>query len=187
VKLFLLVLSLPVAAAALLNARREYRVHGRLTLFGLFLVCLMLFVPNLLIDYATNYRLPDSVLTYTGAVIGVLGLALCIAGMVAFRSLSKVLCLDVGSLADTGLYRWGRNPQYIGWLLFLLGFCLTDWSWWCLAALVVVAVSLHLLVLVEEEHLVRVFGEAYETFRKKTPRYLPPASRVNGVRVAQLL
>jgi hypothetical protein len=56
---FLLVLSLPVAAIALLYARREYRLRGRLSLFGLFLVCLMLFVPNLLLEYATRYEWPD--------------------------------------------------------------------------------------------------------------------------------
>jgi protein-S-isoprenylcysteine O-methyltransferase Ste14 len=60
----------------------------------------------------------------------------------------------------------------VGWVLFLLGFALNDWSLWCLLALLVVAISLHLLVLVEEEHLYRVFGEQYAEFRRKTPRYI---------------
>lgn len=33
-----------------------------------------------------------------------------------------------------GPYRWSRNPQYVGWLLFVLGFALNDWSLWCLAS-----------------------------------------------------
>ena len=57
-------------------------------------------------------------------------------------------------------------------VLFLLGFALNDWSLWCLAALLVVAISLHLLVLIEEEHLRRVFGEKYVEFCSKTPRYI---------------
>jgi len=55
--------------------------------------------------------------------------------------------------------------------MFFLGFALNDWSLWCLAALLVIAISLHLLVLVEEEHLRRVFGEQYVEFCRKIPRY----------------
>ena len=88
-----------------------------------------------------------------------------------FRSVPKVLCIDAGKLTTSGPYRWGRNPQYVGWFLFLLGFALNDWSLWCLAALLVIAISLHLLVLVEEEHLRRVFGEQYVEFCRKIPRY----------------
>jgi protein-S-isoprenylcysteine O-methyltransferase Ste14 len=60
----------------------------------------------------------------------------------------------------------------VGWFLFLLGFALNDWSLWCLAALLAVAISLHLLVLVEEEHLLRIFGEQYVEFCRKVPRYI---------------
>ena len=76
-----------------------------------------------------------------------------------------------GSLAESGSCRWGRNPQYVGWLLFLLGFTLTGWTWWCLPALLLVAISLHGLVRVEEEHLGRVFGAPYDAFLQRTPRY----------------
>ena len=76
-----------------------------------------------------------------------------------------------GRLTISGPYRWSRNPQYVGLFLFLLGFALNDWSLWCLAALLVVAINLHLLVLVEEEHLRRVFGEQYVEFDRKIPRY----------------
>lgn len=168
---YLLILSIPVTAAALLVARRQYRRHGRLTWAGLFLLCLMLFVPNLMMDLATRYELPSTPLDYLGVFTGVAGLILLLIGVVNFRSARKVFCLDSGGLTFAGAYRWSRNPQYLGWFLFLLGLALTDWSLWCLAALVVVAVSLHLLVLVEEEHLRRVFGAPYQDFCRRVPRY----------------
>lgn len=168
----LLSLAVSVSTVALLYARWEYREHGRLTVVGLALLCLMLFVPNLVLDYATDYRLPSTVTGYVGIAIGGLGLALCLVSITFFRSPSKVFCLDTGSLTITGPYRWSRNPQYVGWLLFLLGFSLTDWSLWCLAVLVVVAVSLHLLVLIEEEHLRRVFGEPYVEYWSRVSRYV---------------
>jgi protein-S-isoprenylcysteine O-methyltransferase Ste14 len=167
----LLILSIPVTAAALLFARRQYRRHGRLGWAGLLLLCLMLFVPNLMMELATRYEMPSTPLDYLGVFTGVAGLILLLMGVVNFRSARKVFCLDSGDLTLAGAYRWSRNPQYLGWFLFLLGLALTDWSLWCLAALVVVAVSLHLLVLVEEEHLRRVFGAPYQDLCRRVPRY----------------
>ena len=169
---YLLALTVPVTAVALLYARWEYGKRGKLSLLGLFLLCVMLFVPNLMLDYATRYGMPSTPLDYFGVLVGFIGIALCLFGIIHFRSIPKMLCVDAGELTLSGPYRWGRNPQYVGWLLFLFGYALNDWSWWCLAALLVVAISLHLLVLVEEEHLRHVFGDPYVEFCRKIPRYL---------------
>jgi protein-S-isoprenylcysteine O-methyltransferase Ste14 len=167
----LLALAVLTSAVALQYARWEYRKRGKLTAVGLGLLCAMLFVPNLVLHYATTYRLPSTALDYAGVIVGAAGLVLCLVSMIAFRSPSKILCLDTGQLTITGPYRWSRNPQYLGWFLFLLGYALNDWSLWCFAALIIVAVSLHFLVLVEEEHLHRVFGERYLKFQRQIPRY----------------
>ena len=168
---YTLALTVPVTMVALVYARWEYLRRGKLTLMGLLLLCAMLFVPNLVLEYATTYEMPGTLLDYFGVLVGVAGLALCLISITFFRSVPKVLCIDAGNLTTSGPYRWSRNPQYIGWFLFLLGFALNDWSLWCLAALIVIAISLHLLVLVEEEHLRRVFGEPYVEFCRKIPRY----------------
>ena len=168
---YLLALTVPVTAVALLYARWEFRKRGKLTFFGVFLLCAMVFVPNLVLEYATRYEMPDTPLDYFGVVIGIVGIAICLISITHFRSISKVFCVDAGMLTQSGPYRWSRNPQYVGLFLFLLGFALNDWSLWCLAALLVAAINLHLLVLVEEEHLRRVFGEQYVEFYRKIPRY----------------
>jgi len=169
--IYLLVLTVPVSTVALLYARWEYRKFGKLTLLGLLLLCAMLFAPNLVLEYATSYETPSTLLDYVGVFVGVVGLLLCLISMTVFRSMLKILCIDAGKLTTAGPYRWSRNPQYVGWFLFLLGFALNDWSLWCLAALLVVAISLHLLVLVEEEHLRRVFGDQYLEYCSNVPRY----------------
>ena len=167
-----LLLALPVSAAALLYARVEYRHHGRLTWAGFTLLCIMILVPNIVLGYAMRYALPSTPIEYLGYLVGLVGVVLMLMGIIAFRSLAKVCCFDATTLTDAGPYRWGRNPQYIGLILFLLGFAIFDWSHWRLAPLVVQAINLHLLVLVEEEHLRRVFGDAYAAFCRATPRYL---------------
>ncbi len=167
----LLALTVPVTGLALLYARWEYRKRSRLSLWGLLLLCAMLFVPNLVLEYATRYELPSTPMDYFGVLVGIAGITLCLISVSFFRSVPKVLCLDTGKLTTSGPYAWSRNPQYVGWFLFLLGFALTDWSLWCLGALIVIGVSLHLLVLVEEEHLRRLFGQPYVEFCRKVPRY----------------
>lgn len=169
--IYLLILACVVSVIALLYARWEYRKLGKLTIVGLLLLCLMLFLPNLLIHYATRFGMPVTPLDYFGVLVALAGLILCLVGIIHFRSIPKMLCVETGNLTITGPYRWSRNPQYVGWLLFLFGYTLNDWSLWCLAALAVVAISLHLLVLIEEEHLYRIFGEPYAEFCRKTPRY----------------
>ena len=168
---FLLTLTVPVTAVALFYARWEYRKRGKLTPMGTFLLCAMLIVPNIVLEYSTAFEMPDTPLDYVGIFVGLIGIVLCLISINTFHSLLKVLCIDPGELATTGPYGWSRNPQYVGYFLFLLGFSLNDWSLWCLAVLLVVAISLHLLVLVEEEHLRRVFGERYVEYHRAIPRY----------------
>ena len=169
---YTLVLAVLVSTVALINARREYRKLGKLSFFGVFLLCAMLLVPNLVFEYATSYEMPETPLDYFGVLVAIAGLAICLVSIAHFRSIPKVFCVDTSKLTVSGPYRWSRNPQYVGYFLFLLGFALNDWSLWCLAALLVVAISLHLLVLVEEEHLRRAFGEQYVAFYREIPRYV---------------
>lgn len=168
----LLALAISVSVIALVYARWEYRQRGKLSLIGLLLLCAMLFVPNLMLHYVLSYDMPDGPLDYVGVVVGTAGTVLCLVSIIFFRSPLKMLCLVPGKLTFTGPYKWSRNPQYVGYLLFLLGFALNDWSGWSLVVLALVAVSLHLLVLIEEEHLRRTFGEPYAEFCRSVPRYL---------------
>ena len=176
----LLVISLATSAIALLYARWEYARRGKLSLLGLLLLCAMLFFPNLMVHYVFDYAPPSTALDYFGALLALTGLLVCFSGIGDFHSLAKVLCLEPGELALSGPYRWSRNPQYVGWLLFLLGFALNDWSRWCLVALLIVGISLHLLVLIEEQHLRRVFGEPYVEFCRRVPRYWSSRSLNNA-------
>ena len=164
-------LTIPVSTLALLNARREYRQHGKLTIFGLGLVCGMLFVPNLVLHYATSYPALQTPLEFAGVAIAAIGAGLCLSGMITFRSIKKILCIDPEKLTSSGPYRWSRNPQYLGWLLFLVGFSVMYWSPWNLVSLTATGISLHLLVLVEEEHLERSFGVSYLEYKERIPRY----------------
>jgi protein-S-isoprenylcysteine O-methyltransferase Ste14 len=76
-------------------------------------------------------------------------------------------------LVVRGLYRYSRNPMYVGVLQVLLGEVLIFHSMRLLVYAVVVASGFHLFVLLyEEPTLRRKFGTAYDDYCARVPRWL---------------
>ena len=109
-----------------------------------------------------------------GVVLVGVGAAICLAAAYAFRSLKRLNFLNHTRLVTEGIYRWSRNPQLVGWTLVLVGLGLVRGSGMVLflAGLVWIGYRLHLPT--EEEHLGRVFGDAYEAYQRRTHRYFGP-------------
>lgn len=76
------------------------------------------------------------------------------------------------SLKAGGLFRYSRNPMYLGVYATLLASVLYTANPLVLAAGVYVVVVHHKIVLAEEEHLRRVFGEEYLAYCRCVRRYL---------------
>jgi protein-S-isoprenylcysteine O-methyltransferase Ste14 len=80
---------------------------------------------------------------------------------------------DASRLLTEGIYARVRNPRYLEFLLFVLvyvGFANYAGTW-VLYALCFPAI--HLVVVLEERELLDRFGEKYEAYRRRVPRYLP--------------
>lgn len=77
-------------------------------------------------------------------------------------------------LVVTGLYRYVRNPMYVGVLLFLLGESLFFESWPFLLYTIAWLAFVHLNVIVyEEPNLQRKFGRSYDRYRSVVRRWIP--------------
>jgi protein-S-isoprenylcysteine O-methyltransferase Ste14 len=81
------------------------------------------------------------------------------------------------ALATSGIYRWTRNPMYVGGAPMMVGLailCLLDW----LPLLMVpAAFVLHFgIVRREELYLETKFGEEYLRYKARVPRYLGQAA-----------
>jgi len=80
------------------------------------------------------------------------------------------------TLAVTGPYARIRHPQYLAFVLILLGFLL---QWPTLLTLVMFPVLLLMytrLALTEETTMRRQFGQAYVAYESVTPRFIPQLS-----------
>jgi protein-S-isoprenylcysteine O-methyltransferase Ste14 len=77
-------------------------------------------------------------------------------------------------LVVRGLYRYVRNPMYVGVLTVILGWVAVYRSAALVLYAIVVATVFHLfIVLYEERHLQRVFGTEYSEYRTRVGRWLP--------------
>jgi protein-S-isoprenylcysteine O-methyltransferase Ste14 len=77
-------------------------------------------------------------------------------------------------LVVTGLYRYVRNPIYVGVLAIFLGHFLWFGYWALLIYTVLAFIGVQFfVVLYEEPTLKRKFGAAYEDYLKTVPRWIP--------------
>lgn len=77
-------------------------------------------------------------------------------------------------LVVTGLYRYVRNPMYLGVLLFLLGEALFYQYWSFLVYAIAWLLVVHLAVLIyEEPNLRRKFGDSYVRYTAAVRRWIP--------------
>jgi protein-S-isoprenylcysteine O-methyltransferase Ste14 len=91
------------------------------------------------------------------------------------RPLRAIVGEEPSSLVRAGLYRYSRNPMYVGVLLVILGQACIFASRAILEYAILVFFCFHLVVvLLEEPHLRNRDPAAYDAFTRSTPRWLGP-------------
>ena len=82
--------------------------------------------------------------------------------------------LPTRRLVVSGLYRYVRNPMYVGVAAVVFGQALLCGSIRLLEYGVIITIIFHLFVILyEEPKLKRTFGNQYREFRENVPRWIP--------------
>ena len=82
------------------------------------------------------------------------------------------------TVVAVGLYRWVRNPMYLGVLLIIAGQAIAYGSLTLVVYAIVMWLVVHsFVVLYEEPDLLRRFGDSYESYRRAVPRWIPRPPR----------
>ncbi len=149
-----------------------------LTYATLFVAVFLVVVPRRILT-ASGHVGGDSsgLVELTGLGLIGLGLGLVLWCLVMFAFVGKGTAAPFDPprrLVVAGPYRFVRNPIYIGAVVTMLGAAMVLWSGWLVLYAFLVLILTHLLVILyEEPHLRRVFGQPYEDYLRTVHRWIP--------------
>ena len=111
---------------------------------------------------------------FTGFCIGMLGDAVFLLSVLCMKDSWRagIPDKDKTELVTTGIYRYSRNPAFLGFDFMYIGVLLMYGNLLTLAFSVFAMVMLHLQILQEERYLENIFGAAYTAYKKQVFRYL---------------
>jgi len=110
-----------------------------------------------------------------GVVLALIGDAVFICSILTMRDSWRagVAEEDKTELVTSGIYKISRNPAFLGFDLVYIGILLMFFNWGLFVVSVFAIMMFHLqIVNVEEDFLIKTFGEDYLAYRKKINRYL---------------
>jgi protein-S-isoprenylcysteine O-methyltransferase Ste14 len=132
--------------------------------------------PWLLTGWHTGTALPWP-LRALGAVLILAGLAVIVPAFVRFVMEGRGTPAPIAApttLVIGGLYRYVRNPMYLSVTSAILGQALLLGRWVLVGyAAVFILIAYAFVKVYEEPHLTRVFGPAYERYRRDVPGWWP--------------
>lgn len=110
----------------------------------------------------------------TGFCVGMLGDTIFLLSVLCMKDSWRagIPDKDKTELVTTGIYRFSRNPAFLGFDLMYVGVLLLYGNLLTLGFSVFAIVMLHLQILQEERYLVNTFGEPYQEYCRHVFRYL---------------
>jgi protein-S-isoprenylcysteine O-methyltransferase Ste14 len=140
----------------------------------------ILLLLHLFAAYLLNKFLPlpfafPKVLAWIGYALAVIGLGLAFSAAIRFMQARTTLDPhgSVSTIVTHGIYRFTRNPIYLGFVCFLTGFPFIFKSYWGLILSPLFIMLMNALVIQHEEaYLEKKFGEAYTSYRSRVRRWL---------------
>jgi protein-S-isoprenylcysteine O-methyltransferase Ste14 len=109
--------------------------------------------------------------------IAALGIGIALAGVVEFRRAHTTVNphkpQNSSQLVTSGIYRYTRNPMYLGIAVVLLAWAAWLGSAWSLPGIAMFAAYITRFQIVPEERtLLRIFGAEFEAYRERVRRWL---------------
>lgn len=131
-------------------------------------------VPAELICIFWNAGIRQNVLRWGGIAVAAAGVLVFLLAMKTMRDSWRagISVTDKTELVTGGIYRFSRNPAFLGFDLLYLGLLLSFFHPAHLAFALFAAVMLHLQILQEERFLKDTFGEPYLQYCHTVLRYI---------------
>lgn len=111
---------------------------------------------------------------FTGFCLGMLGDVIFLLSVLYMKDSWRagIPKEDRTQLVTNGIYRYSRNPAFLGFDFMYVGILLMYGNLSTLLFSLFAMIMLHLQILQEERYLEGIFGEEYTEYRKQVARYL---------------
>lgn len=155
-----------------MNNRDEYGEefpHNHLIQILLFVIYLMIWIPDSLIFHFTTFltnTIPFLLHVTIGAIIFVIGLVLM---ELAHRELFEK---KLSGLITTGILSHTRHPMYFGTILAYLGGIIGTLSLITLIPWLLSVILYYKMATYEEQKLEEKYGQEYLEYKKKVPKWI---------------
>ena len=108
-----------------------------------------------------------------GCCVGILGDTIFLLSVLCMKDSWRagIPDKDKTELVITGIYRFSRNPAFLGFDLMYVGVLLLYGNLLTLSFSAFAIVMLHLQILQEERYLVNTFGAPYQEYCRHVSRY----------------
>jgi protein-S-isoprenylcysteine O-methyltransferase Ste14 len=87
---------------------------------------------------------------------------------------------DKNNLKTTGIYRYSRNPQLIGYGIILLAYFIIIISWYSAGWFILYLIISWFMVQSEEEFLKKKYNIEYENYCQNVPRFIGRFRKLHG-------
>lgn len=130
-------------------------------------------IPVETVSILYDLRMWKSPASRIGIIIAALGVFIFVIAMTTMRDSWRagIPEKDKTALVTSGIYRFSRNPAFLGFDFMYLGILISFFNYLHLLFAVFAMVMLHLQILQEESFLTAAFGEPYLEYKRRTGRY----------------
>ncbi len=130
--------------------------------------------------YLSSFFIESTTFNYKGSLsvlLLILGLACAIPSFKLFAryktTISPLKPSDTTVLVTEGMYRYSRNPMYLGLLLLTISSTIWFGTWFGIIINILFIFLINFLQIIpEEEALLEIFGEEYEEYKKNVRRWI---------------
>ena len=130
--------------------------------------------------YLSSFFIESTTFNYQGSLsllVLILGLACAIPSFKLFAryktTISPLKPSDATALVTEGMYRYSRNPMYLGLLLLTIASTIWFGTWFGIIINILFIFLINFLQIIpEEEALLEIFGEEYEEYKKNVRRWI---------------
>jgi protein-S-isoprenylcysteine O-methyltransferase Ste14 len=124
-----------------------------------------------------SVEMPALIRVTMAIAIAVAGIGTATLGVIAFRrartTVNPLKPETTSAIVTSGIYRFTRNPMYVGMALVLLAWAMFLSSAWALLGLVGFMLYLNRFQIIPEERVLSgMFGTSYSAYQAKVRRWL---------------